>query len=151
MCNPLTASETGIQKKQCLEEISVAKNQPSPLPAMPSKTIAAASKDFSFGERLYQQVRCLTNQSILLAESTLCARALFMLFFTHPSLCCRRFDCDNAKETYSLLLNPRSLPSPPQKSIFNRPPPPRLVLPPCSRCPISRTLSLHPQLRCFSL
>jgi hypothetical protein len=38
---------------------------------MPSKTIAAASKDFSFGERLYQQVQSLTNESILLAESTL--------------------------------------------------------------------------------
>jgi hypothetical protein len=38
---------------------------------MPSKTIAAASKDFSFGERLYQQVRSLTNPSIFLAESAL--------------------------------------------------------------------------------
>lgn len=143
--NRLTASETGIQKKQCLAEISV---EPLPASCHP-KPLQQQAKIFllesGFTSRFEAlQIRRFSSQRVL------CARALFMLFFTQSSLCCRRFGCDNAKETYS-LLNPRSLPSPPQKSIFNRPPPPRLVLPPCSRCPLSCTLSLHPQLRCFSL
>ena len=145
--NRLTASETGIQKKNsALQRLAS-----SPLPATcHPKPLQQQAKIFllesGFTSRFEAlQIRRFSSQRVL------CARALFMLFFTHPSLCCRRFGFDNAKETYSLLLNPRSLPSPLQKSIFNRPPPPRLVLPPCSRCPISCTLSLHPQLRCFSL